>query len=198
MLSQLYYGSPAFYSWPSLPPLPGTPARTSHHCDMGKPRISDELKTINTTCEDWQKGTLISEVAWRGKALLNIKWTNAWCLFSKDAVEVVFATAFLHSVKALHNMGCMKSKQTFPFPTTLESEKRHESEENFMPEERFLLRMPSLVNVKEEVKEPLGPEIVVFEFAHRLSQEILSDALQQWAGNHLKYYDIPYIESEGP
>lgn len=121
------------------------------------------------------------------------------CLvFSKDAVEVVFATAFLDSVKALHNMGCMKSKQTFPFPTTLESEKRHESEENFMPEERLLLRMPSLVNVKEEVKEPLGPEIVVFEFAHRLSQEILSDALQQWAGNHLKYYDIPYIESEGP
>lgn len=119
-------------------------------------------------------------------------------MFSKDAVEVVFATAFLHSVKALHNMGCMKSKQTFPIPTTLESEKRHESGENFMPEERFLLRMPSLVNVKEEVKEPLGPEIVVFEFAHRLSQEILSDALQQWAGNHLKYYDIPYIESEGP
>ncbi|XP_057602138.1 small membrane A-kinase anchor protein [Hippopotamus amphibius kiboko] len=95
-------------------------------------------------------------------------------------------------------MGCMKSKQTFPFPTTLDSEKRHESEENFMPEERFLPRMPSLVTIKEEVNEPPGPEIVVCEFAHRLSQEILSDALLQWAGNNLKYCDIPYIESEGP
>ena len=119
-------------------------------------------------------------------------------MFSKDAIEVVFATASLHSVRARHNMGCMKSKQTFPCPTTLESEKRHVSEENFMPEEKFLPRIPSLVNVKEEVKEPPGPQIVVFEFAQHLSQEILSDALQQWAGNNLKYYDIPYIESEGP
>ncbi|CAI9155752.1 unnamed protein product [Rangifer tarandus platyrhynchus] len=95
-------------------------------------------------------------------------------------------------------MGCMKSKQTFPFPTTLESEKRRVSEENFVPEEKFLPRRPSLVSVKEEVEGPPGPQIVVFEFAQHLSQEILSDALQQWAGNNLKYYDIPYIESEGP
>ncbi|PNI13349.1 C2orf88 isoform 4, partial [Pan troglodytes] len=30
-------------------------------------------------------------------------------------------------------MGCMKSKQTFPFPTIYEGEKQHESEEPFMP-----------------------------------------------------------------
>ncbi|GAB5575830.1 small membrane A-kinase anchor protein [Prionailurus viverrinus] len=95
-------------------------------------------------------------------------------------------------------MGCMKSKQTFPFPTTCESEKQHASEESFMSGDRFLPRMPSPVNVEQEVKKPSGPETVVFEFAHRLSQEILSDALQQWAGNNIKYYDIPYIESEGP
>ncbi|XP_007094745.1 small membrane A-kinase anchor protein [Panthera pardus] len=95
-------------------------------------------------------------------------------------------------------MGCMKSKQTFPFPTTFESEKQHASEESFMSGDRFLPRMPSPVNVEQEVKKPSGPETVVFEFAHRLSQEILSDALQQWAGNNIKYYDIPYIESEGP
>lgn len=104
----------------SLPPLPRTCARISHHCDMGKPRISDELTTmsnpwsrkhmnwrmniplfyplgnaqvflhevpslflsssflqgsqmlwreINTICEDWWMGTLISEVAWRGQML---------------------------------------------------------------------------------------------------------------------------------
>ncbi|XP_010601016.1 small membrane A-kinase anchor protein [Loxodonta africana] len=94
-------------------------------------------------------------------------------------------------------MGCMKSKQTFPFPTTLENEKRHSSEENFMPEERFLPRMPSPV-VEENVKTPPEPSVVVLEYAHRLSQEILNDALQQWACNNIKYCDIPYIESEGP
>ncbi|XP_037665744.1 small membrane A-kinase anchor protein-like [Choloepus didactylus] len=94
-------------------------------------------------------------------------------------------------------MGCMKSKQTFPFPTTIDTEKRHASEESFMPEERFLPRIPFPVNVREEVKEPSVPNIVVFEYAHRLSQEILNDALQQWACNN-KYCDIPYIESEGP
>lgn len=92
----------------------------------------------------------------------------------------------------------MKSKQTFPFPTTFESEKRHASEESFMSGERFPPRMPSSVQVEQEVRKSSGTEIVVFEFAHRLSQEILSDALQQWAGNNIKYYDIPYIESEGP
>ncbi|XP_062045233.1 small membrane A-kinase anchor protein [Lepus europaeus] len=95
-------------------------------------------------------------------------------------------------------MGCIKSKQTFPFPTTFEIEKRHESEESFMPEERLLPRMPSPANVKEEVKEPPGTNVVIFEYAHRLSQEILHDALQQWARNNIKYYDIPYIESECP
>ncbi|KAM8901009.1 small membrane A-kinase anchor protein isoform 1-T2 [Lycaon pictus] len=95
-------------------------------------------------------------------------------------------------------MGCMKSKQTFPFPTTFESEKQHASEESFMSEERFLPRMPSPDTVRKEAKEPPAPKIVIFEFAHRLSQEILSDALKQWAGENIKYYDIPYIESEGP
>ncbi|KAM9248592.1 small membrane A-kinase anchor protein [Trichechus inunguis] len=86
-------------------------------------------------------------------------------------------------------MGCMKSKQTFPFPTTFENEKRHASEENFMPEAPV---------IKENVKMTPEPNIVVLEYAHRLSQEILNDALQQWACNNIKYCDIPYIESEGP
>lgn len=56
--------------------------------------------------------------------------------------------------------------------------------------------MPSPV-IKEVAREPSESEIVVSEFAHRLSQEILSDALQQWADNNTKYCDIPFIESEG-
>ncbi|KAF6361148.1 small membrane AKAP [Rhinolophus ferrumequinum] len=93
-------------------------------------------------------------------------------------------------------MGCMKSKQTFPFPTTIENDNRHASAESFMSGERFPPRTPSSVS-KEEAKESSGSETVVCEFAHRLSQEILSDALQQWADNNVKYCDIPFIESEG-
>ncbi|VTJ82056.1 small membrane A-kinase anchor protein [Marmota monax] len=93
-------------------------------------------------------------------------------------------------------MGCMKSKQTFPFPTTFAPEKQDENEETFMPEHEFLPRMPSPVHVNEEVKKPPVPNIVVLEYAHHLSQEILHDALQQWARNNIKYYDIPYIESD--
>lgn len=93
-------------------------------------------------------------------------------------------------------MGCMKSKQTFPFPTTIESNNRHASAESFVSGDRFPPRMPSPV-IKEVAREPSESEIVVSEFAHRLSQEILSDALQQWADNNTKYCDIPFIESEG-
>ncbi|XP_045152172.1 small membrane A-kinase anchor protein [Echinops telfairi] len=94
-------------------------------------------------------------------------------------------------------MGCMKSKQAFPFPTTFENEMRHVSEESFMPEEKIIPRPPSPV-VKEKADTPLVPNMVVLEYAHRLSKEILNDALQQWACNNIKYCDIPYIESEGP
>nr|XP_012319548.1 small membrane A-kinase anchor protein [Aotus nancymaae]XP_012319549.1 small membrane A-kinase anchor protein [Aotus nancymaae] len=96
-------------------------------------------------------------------------------------------------------MGCGKSKQTCcPFPNLYESEKQHESEEPIMPEEKCLPRMPSPVNVKEEVKEPPGTNTVILDYAYRLSQEILRDALQEWSGNNIKYHDIPYIESEEP
>ncbi|XP_037379602.1 small membrane A-kinase anchor protein [Talpa occidentalis] len=94
-------------------------------------------------------------------------------------------------------MGCVKSKQTFPFPTTFENDKRHTSKESFVSEERVLPRMASADDIKEVVKEPSGSNVVIFEFAHRLSQKILSEAIEQWASNNIKYYDIPYIESEG-
>ncbi|XP_053521187.1 small membrane A-kinase anchor protein [Artibeus jamaicensis] len=94
-------------------------------------------------------------------------------------------------------MGCMKSKQIFAFPTTIESDKQHTSAESFMSDEIFQPRMPSQV-ISEEVKGLTESKILVFEFAHRLSQEILSDALQQWADSNTKYGDIPFIESEGP
>ncbi|OBS69340.1 hypothetical protein A6R68_02119, partial [Neotoma lepida] len=97
-------------------------------------------------------------------------------------------------------MGCMKSKQTFPFPTTLDIDKLHESEEAFMKDGSCQHRTPSpdKPQVEEgEVKKLPEPSPVVLEFAERLANEILQDALQQWACENIKYYNIPYIESEG-
>ncbi|EGW14480.1 small membrane A-kinase anchor protein [Cricetulus griseus] len=94
-------------------------------------------------------------------------------------------------------MGCMKSKQTFPFPNTLD--KLHESEETFMPDDSCQHRTPSpgKPGDQEEAKKLPEASPVVLEFAERLAKEIVQDALQQWACENIKYYNIPYIESEG-
>ncbi|XP_042544254.1 small membrane A-kinase anchor protein [Dipodomys spectabilis] len=93
-------------------------------------------------------------------------------------------------------MGCMKSKQTFPFPTTLENEKRHESEENFIPEERLLPKIPSPDITPTAEKEVPPPNTTILEYAESLAQEIMEDAVNQWASNNTKYCDIPYIEND--
>ncbi|KAL1770773.1 small membrane A-kinase anchor protein [Sigmodon hispidus] len=93
-------------------------------------------------------------------------------------------------------MGCMKSKQTFPFPTTLDIHKLHESEEAFMSDDHRT-PSPGKTQVQEEVKKLPEPNPVVLEFAERLAKEIVQDALQQWACENIKYYNIPYIESDG-
>lgn len=97
----------------------------------------------------------------------------------------------------------MKSKETFPFPTTLDIDKLHESEEAFMPGDTCQYRTPSTdeqQQVQEEVKKPPVPGAVIgsviLEFADRLANEIVEDALQQWACENIQYYNIPYIESE--
>ncbi|XP_034354319.1 small membrane A-kinase anchor protein [Arvicanthis niloticus] len=98
-------------------------------------------------------------------------------------------------------MGCMKSKETFPFPTTLDIDKLHESEEAFMPDDSCQYRTPDEQQQVQAVKKP--PEAsavigaVILEFADRLANEIVEDALQQWACENIQYYNIPYIESEG-
>ncbi|XP_020849297.1 small membrane A-kinase anchor protein [Phascolarctos cinereus] len=87
-------------------------------------------------------------------------------------------------------MGCIKSKQTFPFPNTISTEKRQENEE------RFLTEKPSMVSVRTEVVKDSSARVVVLEYAHRLSQEIMDEAVKQWAANDSRYGDIPYIENE--
>ncbi|XP_045432200.1 small membrane A-kinase anchor protein [Pipistrellus kuhlii] len=111
-------------------------------------------------------------------------------------------------------MGCMKSKQAFPFPTTIERcelwvpspvTKEGEEVEEVVEVEVEVQEVQEEVQEVEkvekvevqEVKEPAGPKIVVSQFANRLSHEILSGALQQWVDSNAKYADIPFIESEG-
>lgn len=66
-----------------------------------------------------------------------------------------------------------------------------------MPDDSCQTRTPSPVKPQEEVKTLPEPSPVVLEFAERLAKEIVQDALQQWACENIKYYNIPYIESEG-
>lgn len=124
-------------------------------------------------------------------------------LVSKDALEVVLINTACPHLPKLYIMGCMKSKETFPFPTTLDIDKLHESEEAFMPGDTCQYRTPSpdeQQQVQEEVKKPPVPgaviSSVILEFADRLANEIVEDALQQWACENIQYYNIPYIESE--
>jgi len=43
-----------------------------------------------------------------------------------------------------------------------------------------------------------GVNPVLLEYAQRLSEEIVSRAVQQWADVDSRYSDIPYIESDVP
>ncbi|KFV99104.1 PREDICTED: small membrane A-kinase anchor protein [Eurypyga helias] len=85
-------------------------------------------------------------------------------------------------------MGCIKSKDAFPGSNAIQDERIREGNERCTGEKS------SLIVVDEK-----GPSsTIVLDYAHRLSHEILDQAVKQWAVTESKYSDIPYIESDVP
>lgn len=103
--------------------------------------------------------------------------SSGQCLvFSKDAIEVVFANAFLHSVRALFiTWAAWNQSKLSHFPPHLRVRRGMWVKKTLCLEEKFLPRIPSLVNVKEEVKGTPRASNCGLRICTAL-QEILSDA----------------------
>lgn len=87
-------------------------------------------------------------------------------------------------------MGCIKSKDAFPGSNAIQDERIREGNEGCTGEKS------SLIAAKVDEKGPSST--IVLDYAHRLSREILDQAVKQWAVTESKYSDIPYIESDVP
>ncbi|XP_071418735.1 small membrane A-kinase anchor protein [Pithys albifrons albifrons] len=83
-------------------------------------------------------------------------------------------------------MGCIKSKAACQGPKAIQDEKIGEGSGE----------KSSLIAVKVDEKGPSST--IVLDYAHRLSREILEQAVKQWAVTESKYSDIPFIESDVP
>ncbi|NXI96611.1 SMAKA protein, partial [Psophia crepitans] len=87
-------------------------------------------------------------------------------------------------------MGCIKSKDAFPGSSAIQDERIGEGNGGCTGEKS------SLIAVKGDEKGPSST--IVLDYAHRLSREILDQAVKQWAVTESKYSDIPFIESDVP
>ncbi|XP_050832727.1 small membrane A-kinase anchor protein [Serinus canaria] len=86
-------------------------------------------------------------------------------------------------------MGCIKSKAAFQGSNAVQDERIGAGSEGCAGEKSSLLA----VQVEK------GPSsAIVLDYAHRLSREILEQAVKQWAVTESKYSDIPFIESDVP
>ncbi|NXQ71828.1 SMAKA protein, partial [Quiscalus mexicanus] len=86
-------------------------------------------------------------------------------------------------------MGCIKSKAAFQGSNAVQDERIGAGGEGCAGEKSSLLA----------VQAEKGPSsAAVLDYAHRLSREILEQAVKQWAVTESKYSDIPFIESDVP
>ncbi|NWX26295.1 SMAKA protein, partial [Notiomystis cincta] len=87
-------------------------------------------------------------------------------------------------------MGCIKSKAAFQGSSAAADERVGGGSEGCRGEKSSLLAL------KAEEKGPSSA--AVLDYAHRLSRDILEQAVRQWALTESKYSDIPFIESDVP
>ncbi|XP_015263292.1 PREDICTED: small membrane A-kinase anchor protein [Gekko japonicus] len=90
-------------------------------------------------------------------------------------------------------MGCIKSKGTLPASNTIFDDG---SKTLGAYNGGYGGDAPSLIQGRPGVTPSTSTTIL--DFAHRLSQEILDQAVKQWAVTESKYSDIPFIESDVP
>ncbi|NWI11753.1 SMAKA protein, partial [Crypturellus soui] len=87
-------------------------------------------------------------------------------------------------------MGCIKSKNAFSGPHAIQDEQIGIGSDGGTGEKCSL--MAAELHGK-------GPShSMVLDYAQRLSQDILDQAMKQWAVTESKYSDIPFIESDVP
>lgn len=90
-------------------------------------------------------------------------------------------------------MGCVKSKNNLASQNANSTEKTDGRSKGTKGEKAYLVdsEMGSVEN---------SPQInpVLLDYAQRLSEEIVSRAVQQWVEVDSRYSDIPYIECDVP
>lgn len=115
------------------------------------------------------------------------------CEFSGPTEDPLLPT---HSSlnRVLQSMGCVKSKKSDPGNQNAKSMEKAEVKAKGSKGEKAYL-------VQSETGSPeSSPQVnpVLLEYAHRLSEEIVVRAVQQWVEVDRRYSDIPYIECDVP
>lgn len=90
-------------------------------------------------------------------------------------------------------MGCVKSKCSKPAQNSGTVEKEDSKSGKEQGEKAVLVN--SEVGADQDMQR-VNP--VLLEYAQRLSEEIVTRAVQQWAEVDSRYSDIPYIECDVP
>ncbi|XP_065817999.1 small membrane A-kinase anchor protein-like [Labrus bergylta] len=91
-------------------------------------------------------------------------------------------------------MGCVKSKRSDSAGQNANSTEKFEGKSKKLKGEKAYLVHSEMGS--PEISAPVNP--VLLEYAHRLSEEIVARAVQQWVEVDRRYSDIPYIECDVP
>ncbi|TSW62340.1 Small membrane A-kinase anchor protein [Bagarius yarrelli] len=91
-------------------------------------------------------------------------------------------------------MGCVKSKCNKPSQNPRTVEKADSEPGTKRDEKAVLVQLEAGVAAQD----PARVDPVLLDYAQRLSEEIVTRAVQQWAEVDSRYSDIPYIECDVP